>query len=121
MRDRHHIRAGADDDFNLRHPTEIAEAVKQEFIAQGGYFLSQTEMDAVARVLVTPQRLPNPALVGKSTVSPTRGNRGISITRRNRIEEWSMGYPFESFARSFILGTRSRISARISTNLHTTL
>src|SRR5437899_6798711 len=29
MRDRHHIRAGAADDFNLRHPTEIAEAVKQ--------------------------------------------------------------------------------------------
>jgi len=29
MRDRHHIRAGAVDDFNLRHPTEIAEAVKQ--------------------------------------------------------------------------------------------
>jgi putative ABC transport system permease protein len=29
IRDRHHIRAGADDDFNLRHPTEIAEAVKQ--------------------------------------------------------------------------------------------
>ena len=29
MRDRHHIRPGADDDFNLRHPTEIAEAVKQ--------------------------------------------------------------------------------------------
>ncbi len=29
MRDRHRIRPGADDDFNLRHPTEIAEAVKQ--------------------------------------------------------------------------------------------
>src|SRR5258708_4852075 len=29
MRERHHIRLGADDDFNLRHPTEIAEAVKQ--------------------------------------------------------------------------------------------
>src|SRR5438034_10058782 len=29
MRERHHIRSGADDDFNLRHPTEIAEAVKQ--------------------------------------------------------------------------------------------
>ncbi len=29
MRDRHHIRPGAVDDFNLRHPTEIAEAVKQ--------------------------------------------------------------------------------------------
>src|SRR6184192_4105361 len=29
MRDRHHIRPGTDDDFNLRHPTEIAEAVKR--------------------------------------------------------------------------------------------
>jgi len=29
MRERHHIRPGAADDFNLRHPTEIAEAVKQ--------------------------------------------------------------------------------------------
>jgi putative ABC transport system permease protein len=29
MRERHHLRPGADDDFNLRHPTEIAEAVKQ--------------------------------------------------------------------------------------------
>jgi putative ABC transport system permease protein len=29
VRERHHIKPGADDDFNLRHPTEIAEAVKQ--------------------------------------------------------------------------------------------
>jgi putative ABC transport system permease protein len=29
LRERHHIRPGANDDFNLRHPTEIAEAVKQ--------------------------------------------------------------------------------------------
>jgi putative ABC transport system permease protein len=29
MRERHHIRAEAGDDFNLRHPTEIAEVVKQ--------------------------------------------------------------------------------------------
>jgi len=29
MRERHHIKPGADDDFNLRHPTEIAEAVKK--------------------------------------------------------------------------------------------
>jgi putative ABC transport system permease protein len=28
LRERHHIRPGANDDFNLRHPTEIAEAVK---------------------------------------------------------------------------------------------
>jgi putative ABC transport system permease protein len=29
LRERHRIAAGTDDDFNLRHPTEIAEAVKQ--------------------------------------------------------------------------------------------
>src|SRR5204863_176607 len=29
IRERHHIRPGTPDDFNLRHPTEIAEAVKQ--------------------------------------------------------------------------------------------
>ena len=44
----------------------VADEVKREFVAQGGYFLSTAEIDAVARVLVTPQRLPNPALVGKS-------------------------------------------------------
>jgi acetaldehyde dehydrogenase (acetylating) len=44
----------------------IAEQVKREFQAQGAHFLSKAEMDKVAAVLVTPQRLPNPALVGKS-------------------------------------------------------
>ncbi len=29
LRERHHLRPGAGDDFSLRHPTEIAEAVKQ--------------------------------------------------------------------------------------------
>ena len=38
----------------------------REFERQGGHFLSESEMERVARVLVTPQRLPNPALVGKS-------------------------------------------------------
>src|SRR5215813_9704975 len=46
----------------------IADAVKREFQAQGGYFMNATEMDALAKQLVTPQRLPNPALVGKSAV-----------------------------------------------------
>lgn len=44
----------------------VADAVRTEFEAQGGYFLSPAETEAVARVLVTPQRLPNPQLVGKS-------------------------------------------------------
>src|ERR1044071_7258013 len=38
----------------------IAEEVKREFQAQGGYFMNAAEMDALARVLVSPQRLPNP-------------------------------------------------------------
>ena len=44
----------------------VVEDVKREFTAQGGYFMNKAEMEAVARVLVSPQRLPNPALVGKS-------------------------------------------------------
>jgi acetaldehyde dehydrogenase (acetylating) len=44
----------------------IAEDVKREFAAQGAYFMNKAETDAVARVLVTPQRLPNSALVGKT-------------------------------------------------------
>jgi acetaldehyde dehydrogenase (acetylating) len=44
----------------------IATLVKREFQAQSAHFLSKSDIDKVARVLVTPQRLPNPALVGKS-------------------------------------------------------
>jgi acetaldehyde dehydrogenase (acetylating) len=44
----------------------IAEDVKRELAAQGAYFMNKAETDAVARVLVTPQRLPNSALVGKA-------------------------------------------------------
>jgi acetaldehyde dehydrogenase (acetylating) len=47
----------------------IAEEARREFEAQGAYFMNQTEMDALARMLVTPQRLPNPALVGKSATA----------------------------------------------------
>ena len=43
----------------------VAEELRRECQAHGAYFLNQSEMDALARVLVTPQRLPNPALVGK--------------------------------------------------------
>jgi acetaldehyde dehydrogenase (acetylating) len=43
----------------------VAEEVIRHFQAGGAYFLSPEQADAVARVLVTPQRLPNPALVGK--------------------------------------------------------
>ena len=45
---------------------EVAEEARRQFQAHGAYFMNQGEMDALAKVLVTPQRLPNPALVGKS-------------------------------------------------------
>src|SRR3954464_10792370 len=44
---------------------DVAEEVRRQFVAEGAYFMNAVEMDALAKVLVTPQRLPNPALVGK--------------------------------------------------------
>jgi acetaldehyde dehydrogenase (acetylating) len=48
--------------------TAIAEEGRREFEAEGAYFLNSAEIEQLARVLVTPQRLPNPALVGKSAM-----------------------------------------------------
>jgi len=62
----------------------IAEEVKREFVAQGGYFMNKAESDAVARVLVTPQRLPNPALVGKSAVF-IAGKCGVTVPPETRV------------------------------------
>jgi acetaldehyde dehydrogenase (acetylating) len=62
----------------------IADAVKREFQAQGGYFMSKAESDAVARQLVTPQRLPNPALVGKSA-AVIADKCGISVPADTRV------------------------------------
>ena len=62
----------------------IADDTKREFQAQGGYFLNKTEMDALARQLVTPQRLPNPALVGKSAVIIAE-KCGISVPGATRV------------------------------------
>ena len=62
----------------------IAEDAKREFQAQGGYFMNRAEMDALARMLVTPQRLPNPALVGKlATVIAEKC--GISVPADTRV------------------------------------
>ena len=46
----------------------VAEEARRLFQARGAYFLNQAEMESLAKVLVTPQRLPNPALVGKSAL-----------------------------------------------------
>jgi len=44
----------------------IADQVREQFRLQGGHFLSGSEADAVAKVLLTPQRTLNPGIVGKS-------------------------------------------------------
>lgn len=46
----------------------IAGEAKREFQQRGGYFLSPAEADQLAKTLVTPQRLPNPKMVGKSAM-----------------------------------------------------
>src|SRR5688500_3147386 len=43
----------------------IAEEARRQFQALGACFLNDAEADALAKVLVTAQRLPNPALVGR--------------------------------------------------------
>jgi hypothetical protein len=62
----------------------IAEDVKREFLAQHGYFLNAAEMDLVARQLVSPQRLPNPSLVGRSAVVIAE-KCGISVPAETRV------------------------------------
>jgi acetaldehyde dehydrogenase (acetylating) len=44
----------------------IANSVREQFKAQGGHFLNQTEADKVGEILLTPQRTLNPKIVGKS-------------------------------------------------------
>ncbi len=55
----------------------VAEEARRRFQALGAYFMNEAEADALARALVTPQRLPNPALVGKpaSTIAEKAGLR----------------------------------------------
>jgi acetaldehyde dehydrogenase (acetylating) len=62
----------------------VAEEVQREFVAQGGHFLSPAEADAVARALVSPQRLPNPALVGKAA-TVIAGKAGFAVPAHTRV------------------------------------
>jgi acetaldehyde dehydrogenase (acetylating) len=44
----------------------VEQAVREQFKQQGGYFLSASEADQLAKVVVTQQRSLNPGIVGKS-------------------------------------------------------
>ena len=74
----------------------IDQELRQALAASGGHFLSAAEGDALARLLVTPQRLPSPALVGKSAAfiaqklgvsvpDGTRGPPGGTVGCRARL------------------------------------
>ena len=62
----------------------VADEARREFEAQHAYFLSSAEADAVARELVTPQRLPNPALVGKSAAFIAE-KCGVTVPSETRV------------------------------------
>ena len=56
----------------------LVQEVKRQFVANGAHFLSPAEIDAVGRLLVTPQRLPNPKLVGRPATYIAQ-QAGISV------------------------------------------
>lgn len=62
----------------------IVEEVKRAFRANGAHFLSAPEIDAVGRILVSPQRLPNPALVGRPATYIAK-QAGLSVPDGTRV------------------------------------
>jgi acetaldehyde dehydrogenase (acetylating) len=62
----------------------VAGEVTREFVKHGAQFLSAAEIDAVGKVLVTPQRLPNPALVGKPATYIAQ-QAGITVPPATRV------------------------------------
>src|SRR5829696_8791530 len=62
----------------------LVEEGKRQFVANGAHFLNAAEIDAVGRVLVSPQRLPNPALVGRPATYIAQ-QAGISVAPSTRV------------------------------------
>ena len=62
----------------------IAEEAKRAFRANGAYFMSAAEISAVGRILVSPQRLPNPALVGRPAAYIAK-QAGITAPEGTRV------------------------------------
>ncbi len=62
----------------------LVEEVKRAFAANGGYFMSTSEIDVVGRLLVSPQRLPNPALVGRPATYIAQ-QAGIQVPPGTRV------------------------------------
>jgi acetaldehyde dehydrogenase (acetylating) len=61
----------------------IESAVREQFRAQGGHFLNAAEADKLGKVVATPQRTLNPAIVGKSP-AVIAGLAGITLPAGTR-------------------------------------
>ena len=62
----------------------ISEEIRREFVAQGGAFLDDAASARLAAVLVTAQRLTNPALVGRSAAYIAR-EAGLTVPDGTRV------------------------------------
>ena len=62
----------------------VAGEVRREFERQGGYFLSADDAGRLAAELVTPERLPHPALVGKTALE-IAGRVGLVAPADTRV------------------------------------
>src|SRR5262249_52085680 len=62
----------------------VEDEARREFQRQGGYFLSPAEAAAIPAKLASPQRLPNPALVGK-TARFIAEQCGVSVPPETRV------------------------------------
>ena len=76
----------------------IAEEVRREFEAQGACFLNRNDADALARVLITPQRLPHPDLVGRTAVEIAK-RAGLRVPESTRV----LVAPLEGVGRDYPL------------------
>ncbi len=62
----------------------VLDEVKRLFVANGAHFMSPAEIDVVGKALVSPQRLPNPALVGRPATYIAK-QAGISVPPTTRV------------------------------------
>jgi acetaldehyde dehydrogenase (acetylating) len=74
----------------------VEKAIRQQFLAQGAYFLTPPEADRLARVAVTPSRRLNPAIVGKPVgkIARMAGIEAPTHTRCLITEPGGVGYNF---------------------------
>ncbi len=62
----------------------LVDEVKRQFVANGAHFLSTADIDKLGKALVTPQRLPNPAFVGKPATYIAQ-QVGITVAAGTRV------------------------------------